>query len=91
MIAREAIVNAQRHAQASLVRVIVAGDAQRLVLEVVDDGTGIAEELRSGRPGHLGLVGMRERAAAIGARVDITPLAMGGTRVSLYWKQEQNT
>lgn len=90
MIAREAIVNAQRHAQASLVRVVVAGDAQRLVLEVVDDGTGIAEELRAGRPGHLGLVGMRERAAAIGARVDITPLAMGGTRVSLYWTQEAN-
>jgi PAS domain S-box-containing protein len=87
MVAREAIVNAQRHAEASLVRVIVEGDGSRLHLEVVDDGLGIPEGLRQGRPGHLGLVGMRERALAIGARFAVDKAAHGGTTVLLAWQE----
>lgn len=87
MVAREAIVNAQRHAGASLVRVIVDGDDHRLQLEVIDDGVGIPEPLRQGRPGHLGLVGMRERALAIGATFSVDSPAGGGTRVVLRWEE----
>ncbi len=86
MIAREAIVNAQRHAGASLVRVIVGGDGRQLLLEVVDDGHGIPDSLRTGRPGHLGLVGMRERAVAIHGQLSIGTAAGGGARVALEWK-----
>ena len=87
MVAREAIVNAQRHAGASLVRVLVDGDDHRLQLEVIDDGVGIPEPLRQGRPGHLGLVGMRERALAIGATFSIDSPTGGGTRVLLRWEE----
>lgn len=87
MVAREAIVNVQLHAGASLVRVIVSGHARRLQLQVLDDGRGIADELRQGRPGHLGLVGMRERALAIGAEFSVQRVPEGGTRVMLLWQQ----
>lgn len=87
MVAREAIVNVQLHAGASLVRVIVSGDAHRLLLQVLDDGRGIADEMRQGRPGHLGLVGMRERALAIGAEFSVQRVAEGGTRVMLQWQE----
>jgi hypothetical protein len=87
MVAREAIVNAQLHADASLVRVIVTGDRRRLDLEVLDDGRGIPDEMRAGRPGHLGLVGMRERASAIGAQFSVQRVPEGGTRVWLQWQE----
>jgi len=87
MVAREAVVNAQLHAAASLVRVVVSGDRHRLQLQVVDDGRGIADDVRQGRPGHLGLVGMRERALAIGAEFSVQRVPEGGTRVLLQWQE----
>ena len=87
MVAREAIVNVRLHAAASLVRVLVAGDADHLQLEVLDDGLGIADDMRQGRPGHLGLVGMRERALAIGAEFTVERMPEGGTRVQLVWQE----
>jgi hypothetical protein len=93
MIVREAIMNAQLHADATLVRVIVAGDRRLLQLEIVDDGHGIGADMRGGRPGHLGLVGMRERALAIGAQFTLSaggPAVDGatpGTRVLLVWQE----
>ena len=85
MIAREAIANARRHADASLVRVLLSGHRHAMTLEVVDDGIGIPAHLEGGRPGHLGLVGMRERAIAIGARLDVRAAPGGGTHVRLEW------
>lgn len=85
MVVREAIANARLHASASLIRVLLDGDARRLHVDVVDDGTGIAPDLRLGRPGHLGIVGMRERAISIGARFTISDEPGGGTRVCLNW------
>lgn len=87
MIAREAVANALRHAQAREVLVRVGGDALHLRLEVLDDGIGTEPALRQGRSGHLGLVGMRERALAIGARLVLGPGTRGGTRVLLHWER----
>ncbi|MDO8905696.1 PAS domain S-box protein [Hydrogenophaga sp.] len=85
MVVREAIANARLHAQASLIRVLLDGDARRLDVEVIDDGTGIPPDMWQGRPGHLGIVGMRERAISVGARFVITAEPGGGTRVCLNW------
>lgn len=85
MVAREAMVNALQHAQASRIVLRVEGDEQQLRLDIVDDGIGLPEELAFGRPGHLGMVGMRERALAIGARLNARQRAERGTRVTLLW------
>jgi PAS domain S-box-containing protein len=85
MVAREAVTNARQHAQAHLVRVLLQGDAGSLRLQVIDDGLGITDALCSGRAGHLGIVGMRERARAIGAHFELARLPEGGTHVVLHW------
>lgn len=85
MVARESVANALKHAAASRVVVRIEGDATHLRLDVVDDGTGLAEEMAFGRPGHLGMVGMRERALAIGARLSARARSGRGTRVTLIW------
>lgn len=79
-IAREALQNAFRHAHAGEVVLEVAYGEQTFELRVRDDGRGIRE---AARPGHWGLAGMRERAAAIGAHLDIGPGTDGGTVVAL--------
>lgn len=85
MIAREAVTNALHHAGAHLVQVHLGGDAQHLTLHVSDDGVGLPDELHAGRPGHLGLVGIRERALAIGASIEFIPTGSHGLTVVLRW------
>lgn len=85
MVAREAIANALEHAQCREIRVRVQGDAERLRLDIGDDGIGLPEDALYGRPGHLGMVGMRERALAIGARLQVRTRHAGGTLVTLTW------
>jgi PAS domain S-box-containing protein len=86
MVAREAITNALQHGQPSLIRVVLGGGVGELRLAVIDDGIGIPDAMVAGRPGHLGVVGMRERAIAIGARFSMARGDSGGTTVSLLWK-----
>jgi PAS domain S-box-containing protein len=86
MVAREAIANALQHAKATLVRVTLSGDAHTLRLEVTDNGAGFASDTPAARPGHLGMVGMRERSIAIGARFEVRSSPDGGTSVCLAWE-----
>jgi signal transduction histidine kinase len=68
MVAREAIANALCHAQCQRLTVgIEPLGSLGLRLLVQDDGIGLGPIGRAVKPGHLGLVGMRERAQAIGA------------------------
>jgi signal transduction histidine kinase len=83
-IGREALVNAFRHAQATLIEVELEYAPQALRIVVRDDGCGIDPQvLRSGRAGHWGLAGMRERAERIGARLKIRSRAAAGTEVEM--------
>lgn len=77
-IAQEALTNVTRHARASHVRLSLVLDGADVVLRVVDDGVGIDTELARGG---LGLVGMRERAAALCGTVALDRGASGGTTV----------
>lgn len=81
MIVREAIANALSHADAGTVVVSLDGDVGFMCIRVEDDGVGIPAGRQNGVPGHLGIVGMRERAQAIGGRLTIGPGAGGGTVV----------
>jgi len=86
MIAREAIANALRHAHAASIRVVLDGGPGSLRVEIVDDGDGMAPSTAPARPGHLGMVGMRERAMAIDAQYGVHSRAGGGTQVCLQWE-----
>lgn len=86
-IASEAVSNAQRHGCGSQVEVrgALAPHAARLIIE--DDGAGIdtGRVKHALRLGRLGLIGMRERAAAIGGEISVTQRSGGGTRVEVQW------
>ena len=84
MIAREAVGNALRHARANRIGCQLEGDARCMRLRIVDDGAGMPA-VRV-RPGHLGVVGMRERSLAIGASFSVQPEPGGGTAVELLWE-----
>lgn len=90
MVAREAIANARQHAGATLIRVVLSGDSGTLKLEIIDDGIGTPAALVRGRPGHLGIVGMRERSIAIGARFSIEDAPGGGTRLTMRWEAHKS-
>jgi signal transduction histidine kinase len=82
----EVLRNVERHAGARrlLIRLhCVATD--EVELEIGDDGTGF--EPAAGAPGHYGIVGLREQAEAIGARLRIESRRGEGTWVSLRWTQ----
>jgi signal transduction histidine kinase len=76
-IAREALSNAVRHAHATRIDVCVDDDAERLVVEVRDDGCGTVAQ----RPGGVGLSSMRERAEAVGGTLTIESAPRAGTLV----------
>lgn len=83
-ILREAVRNAFFHARPGTVQVILEFSQGSLQVRVVDDGHGLPEEIRAAgrRPGHWGLVIMRERAAELGGQLDIVS-GPGGTTVAL--------
>jgi signal transduction histidine kinase len=85
MIAREAVHNALLHARATAIRVALAGTAATFTLTVSDDGCGLPRGGALAAPGHLGMVGMRERALAIGAGLDVQSSPGKGTHVQLRW------
>jgi ligand-binding sensor domain-containing protein/signal transduction histidine kinase len=83
-IGREALVNAYRHAQASSIEVELQYTASHLRILIRDDGHGIDPQvLRSGREGHWGLPGMRERAERIGAKLKVWSRSAAGTEIEL--------
>ncbi|WP_426572331.1 histidine kinase [Aquihabitans sp. McL0605] len=79
-IAQEAVTNVERHAKASKVVVTWQSDGGRALLLIADDGIGFPTS-RAGRLDSYGIVGMRERAASIGATLDISGTPDVGTTV----------
>lgn len=86
-IVQEALTNIVRHAGARTATVSVTSTEDAVVVEVTDDGTSAALVTPAstgdepGRPSGFGLIGMRERAAAIGGRVEFGRAPEGGFRV----------
>ena len=79
-IVQEALTNVARHSGATHVSVRVEARPDTLVVEVADNGKGIADEKLSGADS-LGLLGMRERVQAFGGRVRFDRVETGGTCV----------
>jgi signal transduction histidine kinase len=83
-VAQEAVHNVNKHAGAKQLSVQLEYGPAQIALEVRDDGRGFAAgEEAASLPGHYGLTGMRERAAAIGGTLEVTSEPGGGTAVRL--------
>jgi signal transduction histidine kinase len=79
-IVREALTNVRRHSGAAMCRVRVAFAAKPFMIEVTDEGKGF----EGSNSGGYGLVGMRERAAGIGGRLEVVTTPGRGTTVFLF-------
>lgn len=80
-IAQEAVRNATRHAAASRISVSLTRLPDGLRLEIADDGVGFDRAAID--PRRLGIVGMEERALAVGGSLDVDSVCERGTRIVL--------
>lgn len=82
-VAQEALVNATKHAQATLIKVSLFKTRDGVCLEVTDNGKGFKVERAAGSSGNkrLGVLGMRERVEMVGGRFVIESRAGEGTTV----------
>jgi signal transduction histidine kinase len=81
-IIQEALANVLQHASATRTTVTVRLSATSLRVSVADNGRGISDADLA-RGGSLGLIGMRERAALLGGRLDVRRRRPTGTIVKL--------
>jgi signal transduction histidine kinase len=84
-IAGEALTNVVRHASASCCRIRLAEQAAELLVEVRDDGVGTPSD------GQAGVLSLRERAAELGGRSEVTSPADGGTLVRAWLPLRRST
>lgn len=90
-LGRELLANAARHAHARRVRVALKVRPDGVRLEVADDGRGIAAGRRreAARGGHLGLVSVEQRVAAVAGRMGIESRPGAGTRAWVELPRER--
>ena len=84
-IAQEALSNVRKHAKARRVRVVLAYGERSVRLLIEDDGRGFEAGAQSATAdGGFGLAGIRQRAALIGADVEVDSSPGWGTRVRVF-------
>jgi signal transduction histidine kinase/predicted hydrocarbon binding protein len=86
-VAQEALNNVAKHADASQVSIHLERSEFEAQLIVQDDGRGF--DMSATTAENLGLRIMRERAEGAGARLNIQSDPREGTRIELFWRQEQ--
>lgn len=85
-IAREALTNIEKHAQATSIHICMFNYEEHLYISIADNGKGIQQDARitCGESGyHQGIMGMKERAALFGGRVTVESAPGRGTRVDI--------
>jgi signal transduction histidine kinase len=80
LVVREALSNVRRHSGSSICRVKMGFAAHPFLIEVSDEGRGFTAASSCG----YGLMGMRERAAGIGGRLEVVSTEGRGTTVFLF-------
>jgi PAS domain S-box-containing protein len=86
-LCQEGLNNIARHAGASQVDIQLEFETGGVEIRVRDDGRGF--DPKQTAPGHYGLVMMRERAAAMGAKLSITSQPGHGTEIVIRWVMTQ--
>ena len=79
-VVREALTNVRRHSGSSICRVRMGFAARPFLIEIADEGQGFGLT----KVGGYGLVGMRERSAGIGGRLEVVSTDGRGTTVFLF-------
>ena len=79
-VLREALTNVRRHSRAGRVEVRLWTEGETMVAEVADDGRGFDP---AAARGGVGLVGMRERAEAVGGELEVSSRPGDGTKVTV--------
>lgn len=83
-VAREAVTNVRRHAQASRIEIILAYAPKGVAVSVTDNGIGIAEAPAGVLQGRWGLAGIRERIGGLKGKCEILAREPTGTIVRCH-------
>lgn len=92
-IAQEALQNVVQHSEATVVSVKLLRTDHQLQLEILDNGRGPSADRQTHHPspGHLGVVGMSERASLAGGTFVLETAPGGGTRVFVTLPRPEGT
>jgi PAS domain S-box-containing protein len=82
-IVQEALNNVAKHAHATQVDIILDDNEDEVSLTIRDNGVGISEDQKKNYQAVHGLRGMRERAAYLGGRIEITSAPDRGTKINV--------
>ena len=82
-IVQEALTNVAKHARATRVKVNLELKQDELLVRIADNGRGIQPEIRKKNDHGFGMLGMAERATALGGELKVRPAKSGGTELSL--------
>jgi signal transduction histidine kinase len=86
---QELLTNAEKHAQASLIKMEMKFGRREAVLFVEDDGVGFNSRRALSRDGHFGLKHLRERTANINGWLDIKSQKQKGARIEIRIPRER--
>lgn len=76
-VIQESLSNAVRHGHSHMIDVMVAEDENDVIVEVRDDGQGLSGPIAAAMPQGFGIIGMKERIAALGGRLSVENRADG--------------
>ena len=83
-IMQEALQNVSAHAQAQQVRVVITFSSEAVSMVITDDGQGFdLDFVQKNQVGHLGIMGMQERAESLGSQIAIETAPGRGTQIRL--------
>lgn len=82
--AREALLNAAKHADADTVSLLLRNPSDGYFLEIEDDGVGMRNTRERTSPTGLGLTAMRDRVESFGGTIKVTSGQDGGTKVAVF-------
>jgi len=82
-IAQEALHNAEKHANASRVRIALRRDGETALLRIEDDGRGLPADYAAATRGGLGMISMAERVKTLRGELRFDSAGSAGTRVDV--------
>jgi signal transduction histidine kinase len=83
------MTNIMRHAEATMVKVVLKKEGRDLVLKVTDDGKGISKK-QIASPWSFGIIGIQERVRFLGGESDFKGIENKGTTMIISIPLDQS-